>query len=128
MLDALRRYAGALAGFAEIPRQRAEQIATALAKQGLISSDQARALATDLVRRSRANRERLRELLRKEMPRLGVASQEELERLRQRVTALEANQRAARASAPRKAPASGSLAGRGARTRTSARRSPSAPS
>ncbi len=99
MLDALRRYAGALAGFAEIPRQRAEQIATALAKQGFISGDQARTLTTDIVRRSRANRERLREILRKELPRLGVATREEVDRLQQRVAAVEANQRASRVSA-----------------------------
>jgi polyhydroxyalkanoate synthesis regulator phasin len=107
MLDAFKRYTGAVGSFAEIPRKRAEQIASALASQGLISKDQVRSLTEDLVRRGKENRERVLEFVKRELPRLGVASKNEVDRLRQRVQALEANQRASarRVSAPSKAAA-----------------------
>lgn len=116
MLDALRRYTQAVGGLAELSRSRAETIASSLAKQGLISTDQVRSLAQEIVRRSQENRERLRDAVKRELPRLGVATKTEVERLKQRVQALEANQRAsakraarpaakAPAKAPSKAPA-----------------------
>jgi polyhydroxyalkanoate synthesis regulator phasin len=94
MLDAFKRYTGAVGSLTEIPRKRAEQIASALAKQGLISTDQVRSLTEELVRRGKENRERIVEYVRRELPRLGVASKSEVDRLRQRIQALEANQRA----------------------------------
>jgi polyhydroxyalkanoate synthesis regulator phasin len=108
MFQALKRYTQSIGGLAEVPRQRAEQIASALAKQGLVSTDQVRSIAQELVRRSEENRERVIELLKRELPRLGVASRTDVDRLKQRVQALEANQRAnaKRAAAPaKKAPA-----------------------
>jgi polyhydroxyalkanoate synthesis regulator phasin len=94
MIDALKRYTQALSGLADVSRQRAEQIANALAKQGLVSTDQVRSIAQELARRGEENRERLLAVIRRELPRLGVASRNEVERLKQRVQALEANQRA----------------------------------
>lgn len=95
MLDALKRYTGAIGGFAEIPRKRAEQIANALANQGLVSADQVRSLTSELARRGQENRERLLSLVRRELPKLGVATKAEVERLRLRIQTLEAAQRAA---------------------------------
>lgn len=120
MLDAFKRYSSVVSGFAEVPRKRAEQIASALAKQGFVSSDQVRTLADDLMRRGRENRERLLDFVRRELPRLGVASKTELERLRQRVQALEANQRA---TARRTAPPRPAAKKRAAAKVTTARRS-----
>jgi polyhydroxyalkanoate synthesis regulator phasin len=108
MFDALKRYTQAIGGLADISRQRAEQIASSLAKQGLVSTDQVRSITQELLRRSEENRERLIELLKRELPRLGVASRTDVDRLKQRVQALEANQRASAkraAAAPKKAPA-----------------------
>ncbi len=102
MIEALKRYSSVVSGFAEVPRKRAEQIASSLAKQGFISTDQVRSIAEEMMRRGRENREKALEFVRRELPKLGVASKTELERLRQRVQALEANQRAsARATSPR---------------------------
>ena len=101
MFDALKRYTSALGGFADVPRRRAEQIASALAKQGLISTEQVRSLTSELARRGQENRERVLEIIKRELPRLGVASQPEVDRLRQRVQALEATNRAtAKRAAP----------------------------
>jgi polyhydroxyalkanoate synthesis regulator phasin len=100
MIDALKRYTQALSGLADVSRQRAEQIASALAKQGLVSTDQVRSIAQEIARRGEENRERIRELIRRELPRLGVASRNDVERLKQRVQALEANQRATAKRAP----------------------------
>ncbi|MFN2640850.1 MAG: hypothetical protein ABR548_03000 [Actinomycetota bacterium] len=119
MLDAFKRYSGAVGSFAEVPRKRAEQIASALASQGLISTDQVRSITEDLVRRGKENRERVLEYVRRELPRLGVASKSELDRLRQRVQALEANQRA---SARRAAVATRTAAKNGAAKKKAAKR------
>lgn len=111
MLDALRRYTQAIGGIAELSRSRAEHVASTFARQGLISTDQVRSFAQELVRRSQENRQRLRDMVKRELPRLGVASRTEVDRLKQRVQALEASQRAsakrtatpARRAAPAKA-------------------------
>ena len=113
MRDAIRRYVEAAQSITEIPRERAERIARRLAGSGMIDSGQIRDVAADLVERSRENRRKLTDFvtreIRRQTSRVGFASKDEVERLRQRVQALEISDRRARqtrerpATAPRKA-------------------------
>jgi polyhydroxyalkanoate synthesis regulator phasin len=93
MRDAIKRYVDAAQSLTEMSRERAERVARGLAGGGFIGGDQIRDVASDLVRRSRENRERIRELvareLGKQVSRLGLATKEDLERLGRRVRALE---------------------------------------
>lgn len=95
--DAIRRYVDAAQSLTEIPRERAERIARRLAGSGLIGPDQIRSVAVDIVERSRENRRRVTDLvareIRRQASRIGFASKDEVERLRQRVQALEIAQR-----------------------------------
>ena len=111
MRDAIRRYVDAAQSLTEIPRERAERIARRLAGNGMIDPDQIRSVASDIVKRSRENRRRVTDLvageIRRQASRVGFVSRDELDRLRQRVQALETNQRTAakRAAAPKRKPA-----------------------
>lgn len=93
MLESIKQYAEALTGLTEVPRARARRIAESLSKQGVIPTGQIRSVATGIVRRSRDNRHRIAELVstqvRKQAGALGLATAEEIERLRRRVVALE---------------------------------------
>ena len=109
--DAIRRYVDAAQSLTEIPRERAERVAQRLAGSGLIDAGQIRSVASDIVDRSRANRRKVADLvsreIRRQVSRIGFASKDEVERLRQRVQALEIAQRRARQAdrkpaAPRK--------------------------
>lgn len=99
MLESIKQYAEALSGLTEVPRQRARRIATSLSKQGVIPTGQIRSVATNIVERSRENRHRLTELvttqLRKQAGAIGLATSDEIERLRRRVIALEGGKTAA---------------------------------
>lgn len=103
--DAIRRYVEAAQSLTDIPRERAERIAHRLAGSGLIGPDQIRAVAADIVERSRENRRRVTDLvtseIRRQASRIGFASKDEVERLRQRVQALEVAQRRTKQSEPR---------------------------
>jgi polyhydroxyalkanoate synthesis regulator phasin len=113
MKDAIKRYLDAVQSLTEIPRERAESIARRLASNGAIDPGQIRSVASDLVERSRENRRRVTQLvtteIRRQVSRLGLASKDDVERLRQRVQALEVAARvqrkkpATRAPAPKKA-------------------------
>jgi polyhydroxyalkanoate synthesis regulator phasin len=95
--EALKRYVDAAQSLTEIPRERAERIARRLASNGLIDRDQILGVASDIVARSRENRRRVTGLvaseMRKQISRLGLASKDDVERLRQRVQALEISER-----------------------------------
>ena len=98
--DAIKRYVESAQSLTDVPRERAEQIARRLAGSGLIDRDQIRGVASDIVSRSRANRRKVTELvgreIRRQVSRIGFATRDEVERLRQRVQALEISQRRAR--------------------------------
>ena len=98
--DAIRRYVEAAQSVTDVPRTRAEQIARRLAGSGLIDRGQVRGVASDIVSRSRENRRKLTDLvareIRRQLARVGFASKEEVERLRQRVQALEVSERRTR--------------------------------
>jgi polyhydroxyalkanoate synthesis regulator phasin len=109
MRDAIKRYVDAAQSLTEIPRERAERVARRLAGNGMIDPGQIRSVAVDLVERSRENSRRVTELvageIRRQLSRVGFASRDEVEHLRRRVQALEANQAASR-RASAKAPTS----------------------
>jgi len=103
--DAIKRYVEAAQSLTEVPRERAEQIARTLAGSGLIDTGQIRGVASDIVGRSRENRRKLTDLvareIRKQVSRIGFASKDEVERLRQRVQALEISERRIRQASER---------------------------
>ncbi len=121
MRDAIKRYFEAAQSITEVPRERAERIARRLAGSGLIDREQIRGVASDLVERSRENRRKLTDFItreiRRQVTRVGFASKDEVERLRQRVQALEIANRRARQARERPATAS-RKASRKASTRT----------
>jgi polyhydroxyalkanoate synthesis regulator phasin len=100
MRDAIKRYLDTALSLTEIPRERAERIARRLASNGVIDRGQIRGVAADLVERSRENSRRITDLvtteIRRQVSRLGLASKDDIERLRQRVQALEVSVRAQR--------------------------------
>jgi polyhydroxyalkanoate synthesis regulator phasin len=93
MLESIKQYAEALSGLTEVPRKRARRIATSLSKQGVISTEQVRAVASGIIERSRENRHRITELVaaqvRVRAGAIGLATSDEIDRLRRRVVALE---------------------------------------
>jgi polyhydroxyalkanoate synthesis regulator phasin len=103
--DAIKRYVEAAQSLTEVPRERAEQIARTLAGSGLIDTGQIRGVASDIVGRSRENRRKLTDLvareIRKQVLRIGFASKDEVERLRQRIQALEISERRIRQASER---------------------------
>jgi len=133
MRDAIRRYVDAAQSLTEIPRERAERIARRLASSGVIDREQIRSVASELVERSRENRRRLTGLvtteLGRQVSRLGLASKEDVERLRQRVQALEVSARrsaAAKVAGKPRAKARAKPAATKKKASSRARRSPSA--
>ncbi len=128
--DAIKRYVEAVQSFSEVPRERAEQIARRLAGSGLIDRGQIRGAASDIVGRSRENRRRVTQLvtreIRRQVSRIGFATKDEVERLRQRVQALEASQRRAARSVKRRPPKAKTATRKPAAKRAPARKRPAA--
>jgi polyhydroxyalkanoate synthesis regulator phasin len=100
--DAIMRYVEAAQSVTDIPRERAERIARRLASSSLIDRGQIRGVTSDLVERSRENRRRLTDFvageIKRQLSRVGFASKNDVERLRQRVQALEIAERRNRQS------------------------------
>ena len=100
MRRAIKRYMDAAQSLTDVPRERAERIARRLADSSLIDRGQIRDVAADLVERSRENRRKLTDFvsreIRRQVSRVGFATKDEVERLRQRVQALEVAERRAR--------------------------------
>ena len=123
--DAIKRYVEAAQSLTDVPRERAENIARRLAGTGLIDRDQIRSVASDIVGRSRENRRKVTDLvtreIKRQVSRVGFASRDEVERLRQRVQALEIAQRRAKQSETR-----ATTAGKPAARRQTARKRPAA--
>jgi polyhydroxyalkanoate synthesis regulator phasin len=129
MRDAIKRYVEAAQSITEIPRERAERVARRLAGSGLIDREQIRGVASDLVDRSRENRRKLTDFItreiRRQVTRVGFASKSEVERLRQRVQALEISDRRARQARERPATAPRKASTRTRKSSAGARRKPS---
>ena len=89
--DTVRKYVEA--GREALSPGKAQDIARSLARQGEIRRDQVSGLARDLVTWSRKNRDRLQELIgrevKKQVTRMGVATKEDIDSLKRRVRDLE---------------------------------------
>lgn len=101
MRDAVKSYLTLAAGLTEVTRQRATAAARALVQQGEATAEQVGGLAEDLLTQSRQNREAVQALVGYEVDRtlgrIGLASNDEVAGLLQRVRALEAEVRSLRA-------------------------------
>jgi polyhydroxyalkanoate synthesis regulator phasin len=99
--DTVRRYVEA--GREALSPGKAEDMARALARQGEIRRDQVSGLARDLVDWSRRNRERLLDLIRREVKkqisRTGVATKDDIDSLKRRVRELERGRGGAKGTA-----------------------------
>ena len=99
--DTVRRYVET--GREALSPGKAEDMARALARQGEIRRDQVSGLARDLVDWSRRNRERLLDLIRREVKkqisRTGVATKDDIDSLKRRVRELERGRSGAKGTA-----------------------------
>lgn len=90
--DFLKKYLDAGLAFTALTQARAEALVKDLVKAGEVQADQARDAVTDLLERSRKNTEKLVETVRHEVRAqitgLGLASQDDLDRLEARVVGL----------------------------------------
>ncbi|MDP9239430.1 MAG: phasin family protein [Actinomycetota bacterium] len=102
MRKAIRDYLAIANSVAEVPRRRVVAAARALAAQGEATAGQVSTLTEELLETSKSNREALANLVRFEVDRalgrLGLATSDDLAALARRVTALEAEFRAAKAA------------------------------
>ncbi len=93
MLDLLRKYVDSIAGISEMPRERAERLVRDLQKRGEVRARDIQAAVQEVVDRSSRNRQELVRLVQKEIRRqvhaLGLATQDDVDRVARRVKALE---------------------------------------
>ncbi|MGH3441786.1 MAG: hypothetical protein ACRDUY_07030 [Nitriliruptorales bacterium] len=92
MIDPLRRYVEAATGLTQVTKSAAERIVKNLVQQGAAAGNNPQELVEHLLERSRENREALMTTVRSETRRLvksmGVASQDDVERLEDEVREL----------------------------------------
>jgi polyhydroxyalkanoate synthesis regulator phasin len=90
--DLLKRYIDAGLAFTSLTQTRAEALVKDLVKAGELQADQARDTVADLLERSRKNSEKLLETVRTEVRQqitsLGIATQEDLDRIEERIASL----------------------------------------
>jgi polyhydroxyalkanoate synthesis regulator phasin len=117
--NAREQYLQAMASLTELTRTQAERLGGRLARQGELQSAQVGRFAEDLVRRTQKNREAMSRVVQREVRRqlgiVGIATRDEVNRLHQRVRALEqALERVeSRSARPRSPSTSRSPTGRG---------------
>ena len=102
MNSAVQRYVEAATGLTNITKARAEKIVRQLVKQGEAAADQATDLVDELLDRQRQNREALAQVVRTETQRaikaMGLATTDEVDRLKKQVTDLKRDLSAAQRS------------------------------
>jgi polyhydroxyalkanoate synthesis regulator phasin len=107
--EALTNYLSLASGLTDVTRQRAREVAKALAAQGEATREQVSGIAEEILTTSRANRHALVNLVRFEIDRalgrLGLATGDDVAALRKRVSDLEAQVKTLSAPAPVKAAA-----------------------
>ncbi|MET0903016.1 MAG: hypothetical protein ABWZ52_07245 [Acidimicrobiales bacterium] len=90
--DLLKRYLDAGLAFTALTQARAEALVKDLVKAGELQADQARDTVADLLERSRKNSEKLLETIRTEVRQqitsLGIVTQEDLDRIEDRIASL----------------------------------------
>lgn len=108
MRDALKSYLALANGVTELTKQRAVTAAKQLVAQGEATAGQVQELAEDLLQQSKSNREAVTALVRfevdKALGRVGLATQDEVEALKAKVKALEAQLSGPKAPAAKAAP------------------------
>ena len=128
MRDALKSYLALAGGMTELTKQRAVAAAKQLVAQGEATAGQVSELAEDLLQQSKQNREAVTALVRfevdKALGRVGLATQDEVESLRAKVRALEAQLSTAPAATTAKAPAAKAPAKKAPATKAAAKRAP----
>ena len=90
--DVLKRYIDAGLAFTSLTQARAEELVKDLVRMGEVQADQARDAVADLLERSRKNSEKLLETVRTEVRQqitsLGLATQEDLDKIEQRIASV----------------------------------------
>ena len=146
--DVLKRYIDAGLAFTSLTQARAEELVKDLVRMGEVQADQARDAVADLLERSRKNSEKLLETVRTEVRQqitsLGLATQEDLDKIEQRIASVigtatapakaaaqrvpakqaPAKKAAAKAGAPRKPAAKKPAATKTAAKKTAATKTP----
>ncbi len=127
--DFIKRYVDAGIEFTTLTQSRAEALVTDLVKAGEVQADQAREAVADLLERSRKSSEKLIEAVRKEVrtqiTSLGLASQDDIDKLERRIAGLLGGAKAAAKKAPAKsAPAKKAPAKSAPAKRAAAKKAP----
>jgi polyhydroxyalkanoate synthesis regulator phasin len=110
-IDIIRRALEAGSDFGQMTQQRADTLVKSLVEAGEVQRDQAQKLVTDIVERSKENRERLLATIDREVKnsvgRMGLATKKDVDVLRQKVATLEkaAKKPPAKKKVKKKAPA-----------------------
>ena len=90
--DLLKRYVDAALDFTALTQSRAEALVRDLVKAGEVQADQARDTVSDLLERSRKSSEKLLETVRTEVRQqitnLGLATQDDLDRIEERIASV----------------------------------------
>jgi len=112
-IDVVRKYLDAGVSYAQVTREKAEEIVNDLVKAGEVRADEAQAAVKDLVERSRKSSEALTERVRAEvkeqmaevkeqLAKVQPASQADVDALAKRVAAVEKKAKAPAKKAPAK--------------------------
>jgi len=109
MNSAFEKYVEAASGLSQLTKANAERIAKQLVKQGEVASSQVSEFASELLEKSRKNRETLTTMINAEIQRavksMGFATTDEVTRLQKQVADLKRELQAAKKAPAAKAPA-----------------------
>jgi polyhydroxyalkanoate synthesis regulator phasin len=126
MNSALQKYVEAASGLTQLTKSNAERIAKQLVKQGEVASGQVSDFASDLLEKSRKNRETLTTMINAEIQRaiksMGLATQDEVARLQKQVADLKRQLQAANKAPAKKSTAKKSTAKKSAAKKTAAKK------
>ena len=124
--DLLKRYLDAGVEFTSLTQTRAEALVKNLVEAGEVQADQARLAVTDLLARSRKNREHLIATIRAEVKAqiasLGLASKADIDRFEARIMSLLGGKAPAKKAAAKKTPAKKAAAKKTAANKTTTKK------
>ena len=126
--DVLKRYLDAGLALTALTQTRAEALVRDLVKVGEVQADQARDTVQDLLDRSRKNSERLLDTVRTEVRHqitsLGLATQDDLDRIEERIASVISTATGTAQAATRKAPAKKATAKKATAKKAAAKKAP----
>ena len=126
--DVLKRYLDAGLALTALTQTRAEALVRDLVKVGEVQADQARDTVQDLLDRSRKNSERLLDTVRTEVRHqitsLGLATQDDLDRIEERIASVISTATGTAQAATRKAPAKKATAKKATAKKAPAKKAP----